>query len=158
MTVDAGPDIIVTSNRPTLCTTIWPAYILVFFRTKGSVVMYSGEDDFRTQTLFVVWIMYVATKPIFSLSVDTVGKGKMCRSLVTGAYCLPGSSKSSRRSRFGWLQRSQGAHFLWQLCAATTYASLCLLTGGDSHLTVYTIQDGTSTASAQFVSSHTFSS
>ena len=78
MTVDGGTDIFVSSNRPTLYTAIQPASSSSSSGKKGSVVMYSGEDDFRTQILFVVWIMYVAIQPIFSLSVDTDGHEAYC--------------------------------------------------------------------------------
>ena len=56
--------------------------------------MYSGEDEFRTQILFVVGVVYVAIQLVFSLSVDKVVKG-----LSGGVVFPPGTSKSPRRSR-----------------------------------------------------------
>ena len=55
--------------------------------------MYSGEDGFRKQILFVVWGVYVAIKLVFSLSVNKVVKG------VSRGVLPPGTSKSPRRSR-----------------------------------------------------------
>ena len=55
--------------------------------------MYSGEDGFRKQILFVVWSVYVAIKLVFSLSVDKVVKG------VSRGVWPPGTSKSPRKSR-----------------------------------------------------------
>ena len=74
--------------------------------------MYSSEDDFRTQILFVVWVVYVAIQLAFSLSVHTAVKG------LSLGVLPPGTSKSPRRSRSMryaavcarlriWIQRAQ---------------------------------------------------
>ena len=85
--------------------------LLVFFGTKGSIVMYSGEDEFRTQILFVVWVMFVRKeKCVGVLSRGTSKSSCRSRSMRYEAVCA--------RSRI-WnlsvqcLERRGGCSQLW---------------------------------------------